>query len=963
MLLTMMKTNVRERSGMRKRTIETPVHDAKNDKIKVNGASSSKTKESKQNFGDDRNEKKSETDESYSDRNKFKKVGCLCSPAKIRIRGYFMPKEEYRNLFDKLVAPLSDLPERVVEDTFMNGLLPWIRAEVAFCRPKSLAKMMEVAKLVENKEIFRREANLNGYSDRKNSVQAFGENKVVTNNATGEIKGNTSFLIRTITLKSPGPNENRREGTYKRLSNAEFQIRKEKGLCFRCNEKYSADHKCKMKDHLELRMFVVANDKEELEIVDREEVEKGELNKLEVKGDTTTFVELLINSVVGLNDLGTMKVRGKLRDENVIILINCGATHNFVSEKLVKKLLIPIKETAHYGVILGSGAAVQGMQWLHSLGGVEDEGFLVDCRAVELATPTDNDCYMAHMEIGVDGSLSTVLKQFEDVFKWPEKLPPRREIEHQIHLKQRADPINVRPYVMGFNIRKKWKNWTVNNATILDKFPIPVVEELFDELSGAVVFFKIDLKLGYHQIRMVDEDIEKTASRTHKGHYEFLVMLFGLTNAPATFQALMNTIFKPFFRKFVLVFFDDILVYSRDTVDHVEHMRKVLSVLREHELYANKKKCSFAQHKVEYLGHIISGEGVEVDSKKIKSITKWPKPTNIKEVRGFFRLTRYYRRFVQNYGAIAAPLTQLLKMGDINGDAFEQLKKAMSSLPMLALLDFNQPFEIEIDASCYGVGAVLIQAKRPITYYSHTLALRDRARPVYERELMIVRVIQPQYQNWIAKLLGYSFEVVYKPSVENRAANALSRMPAEVELKGLSVLVTVDLELIKKEVHQDPKFQKLMVELRELEDRQGSKYSHQNDVLKYKDRVEEIDRIYDFLAGHNSKFDIVRGRILGQRPIPSLIEVYFAIHLEEDCTNAMNILTILAIDSAAFSVRSSTNGSEKIMGNQSMIIARNNGILRSNVGSYMVILQEVYLSPSVLLVLIGRNHGFWILVP
>ena len=190
----------------------------------------------------------------------------------------------------------------------MNGLLPWIRAEVAFCRPKSLAKMMEVAKLVENKEIFRREANLNGYSDRKNSVQAFGENKVVTNNATGEIKGNT--------LRSPGPNENRREGTYKRLSNAEFQIRKEKGLCFRCNEKYSADHKCKMKDHLELRMFVVANDKEELEIVDREEVEKGELNKLEVKGDTTTFVELSINSVVGLNDPGTMKVRGKLWNEH-----------------------------------------------------------------------------------------------------------------------------------------------------------------------------------------------------------------------------------------------------------------------------------------------------------------------------------------------------------------------------------------------------------------------------------------------------------------------------------------------------------------------------------------------------------------------------------------------------------------------------------------------------------------------
>ncbi|KAL0534102.1 hypothetical protein IC582_028383 [Cucumis melo] len=241
----------------------------------------------------------------------------------------------------------------------MNGLLPWIRAEVAFCRPKSLAKMMEVAQLVENRESFRREANLNGHSDRKNFVQTLG-GKNTTINTTGETKGNTAFPIRTITLRSPAQGENRREGTYKRLPNAEFQLRKEKGLCFRCNEKYSADHKCKMKEHRELRMFVVTNDQEEPEIVDRDEVKKGELNTIEVKGDTTTFVELSINSMVGLNDPGTMKVRGKLQDEDVIILIDCGATHNFVSEKLVKKLFIPIKETAHYSVILGSRAAVQG---------------------------------------------------------------------------------------------------------------------------------------------------------------------------------------------------------------------------------------------------------------------------------------------------------------------------------------------------------------------------------------------------------------------------------------------------------------------------------------------------------------------------------------------------------------------------------------------------------------------------
>ncbi|KAA0042199.1 Transposon Tf2-6 polyprotein [Cucumis melo var. makuwa] len=327
---------------------------------------------------------------------------------------------------------------------------------------------------------------------------------------------------------------------------------------------------------------------------------------------------------------------------------------------------------------------------------------------------------------------------------------------------------------------------------------------------------------------MVDEDVEKTAFRTHEGQYEFLVMPFWLTNAPATFQALMNAIFKPFLRKFVLVIFDDILIYSKKAADHIEHMRKVLSILREHELYANMKNCSFAQQKVEYLGHIISGEGVEVDPEKIKSIAK---------------VTELLQRHCQ-----------LLKKGGYKWNAeaenaFDRLKKAMSSLPVLALPDFNQPFEIETDASGYGVGAVLIQARRPIAYYSHRLALKDRVRPVYERELMAVvlvvqrwrpyllggkfkvktdqksqkflleqTVIQPQYQKWIAKLLEYSFEVVYKPGAENKAADALSRMPAEVELKGLSVPVTVDLELIENEVHQDPKFQKLMAELKELED-------------------------------------------------------------------------------------------------------------------------------------------------
>ncbi|TYJ98848.1 transposon Tf2-1 polyprotein isoform X1 [Cucumis melo var. makuwa] len=267
--------------------------------------------------------------------------------------------EEYINLFDKMVAPVNDLPERVIQDTFMNGLLPWVRSEVFFCRPKSLTEMMEVPQMVENREIARTEAKMSGYLWGKIAGHTSVVGKTTSGGVSGENKNNTVFPIRTITLRSSAPNENRREGTYKRLPDAEFQARKEKGLCFRCNEKYSADHKCRLREQRELRMFVVTAERDEYEIVE-EEKERKELGCIEVNEDITTVVELSINSVVGLNDPGTMKVRGKLFGEEVIILIDCGATHNFVSEKLVKKLTLPIKETSHYGVILGSGATVQG---------------------------------------------------------------------------------------------------------------------------------------------------------------------------------------------------------------------------------------------------------------------------------------------------------------------------------------------------------------------------------------------------------------------------------------------------------------------------------------------------------------------------------------------------------------------------------------------------------------------------
>ena len=192
----------------------------------------------------------------------------------------------------------------------------------------------------------------------------------------------------------------------------------------------------------------------------------------------------------------------------------------------------------------------------------------------------------------------------------------------------------------------------INKVTVKNKYPLPRIEDLFDQLRGESVFSKIDLRSGYYQLRVKEVDVPKTAFRTRYGHYEFLVMPFGLTNAPAAFMDLMNRVFRPYLDQFVVVFIDDILVYSKDAQEHEHHLRIVLQTLRENQLFTKLSKCDFWLKEVSFLGHIVSAEGIRVDPVKIEAIVNWKPPRNVTEVRSFLGLAGYYRRFVQDFSVI-----------------------------------------------------------------------------------------------------------------------------------------------------------------------------------------------------------------------------------------------------------------------------------------------------------------------
>lgn len=504
-----------------------------------------------------------------------------------------------------------------------------------------------------------------------------------------------------------------------------------------------------------------------------------------------------------------------------------------------------------------------------------------------LVLKTDKDHSKLVSSPSPPSEIEALLKEFEDIFQEPQHLPPPRSIDHAITLIDESKMVNQRPYRLPFHqknameelikhmleshmirpnispfsspvilVKKKDGSWRMcvdyrqlNENTIKNKYPIPIIEDLLNELYGAAIFSKIDLRSGYHQIRMKDSDIHKTTFTTHLGHFEYVVLPFGLTNAPATFQSLMNSVLANFLRKFALVFFDDILIYSPTLAEHVLHLKEVLLVLRQHQLYAKLNKCTFGQPSIEYLGHVISSEGVATDPTKISIIQQWPQPTTVTQLRAFLGPTGYYRRFIQGYGVICRPLFNALKKDAFiltpeQENAFQQLKQLMSNPPVLALRDFTQAFFLEADASSTEIGAVLMQKGRPIAFFSKTLGPKALAASTYEKEAMAILEALKKWKHYFAstaliirtdqqslkyihdqrllegiqhklliKLLGFNYTVEYKQGRTNKVADALSRATHSNSVMAISSVVPQWMAQVIKSYEQDIKCSDLITKL------------------------------------------------------------------------------------------------------------------------------------------------------
>ncbi len=303
---------------------------------------------------------------------------------------------------------------------------------------------------------------------------------------------------------------------------------------------------------------------------------------------------------------------------------------------------------------------------------------------------------------------------------------------------------------------------SLNNITVKFRYPLPLVPAVLEHLRGATIFTKLDLHSAYNLIRILEGDEWKTAFVTPTGHYEYLVMPYGLVNAPSVFQDFMHEVLREYLHRFVLVYIDDILIYSRSLAEHRHHVAEVLQRLRQLHLFLKAEKCSFHQPSVQFLGYHIDSSGIRMDEGKVEAIKTWPQPTTIKELQRFLGFSNFYRRFIQNYSTLTNPLTNLLRnkpkslsWSIATNEAFEKLRTSFTQAPILVHPDPERPFIVEVDASTTGVGAILSQQQgnpsrlHPCAAFSRKLSLAERNYDIGNRELLAIKLALEEWRHWL----------------------------------------------------------------------------------------------------------------------------------------------------------------------------------------------------------------------
>ncbi|GJR11096.1 putative reverse transcriptase domain-containing protein [Tanacetum coccineum] len=696
----------------------------------------------------------------------------------------FCPIEEVQRMEHKLMVE----PERVKVDAYIRGLTDNIKGEVTSSKPANLNEAVRMAhKLMEQKSKARDERILEGKKRKLESFQSgnsSGKNNHRDNSRqtlqNNQKQGNMRAMI---TVPTDGKEKNVAIGV-----NA-LPI----STCYDCGEQCHTRNRClrkvKQEEVVEVRgrAYAIKDAKPKgLNVV----IGTFLLNNryafvLFDLGSDRSFVDTRFSSMLNIDPV---KIRAsyevELADGRVVSTntVLKGCTLNFVNH-IFEIDLMPIE--------LGTFDVIIGMDWLvkHDVVIVCGEKVvripygnkmlivesykgvfrlkIISCIKARKYVEQGCHLFLAHMTENKSKEKRMedvpVIRNFPEVFpKELPGLPPPRQVEFRIDLVSRATPVARTPYRLApSEMRECSKDGSfrmcidyreLNKLTVKNRYPLPRIDDLFDQLQGSSVYSKIDLRSGYHQLRIKEEDIPITAFRTRYGHFEFQVMPFGLTNAPAVFMDLMNRVCKPYLDKFVIVFIDDILVYSKDEEEHGKHLKIILELLKKERLYAKFSKCDFWLDSVQFLGHVIDRSGVHVDTTKIEAI--------------------------KSFSLISKPLTKLTQKdkkyewGKEEEEDFQTLKRKLCSALIFALPGGTKDFVVYCDASLKGYGVVLMQREK--------------------KELNL------RQQRWIALLSDYDCEIRYHPGKANVVADALSRKERNKPLHVRALMMTVHNDLPKQ---------------------------------------------------------------------------------------------------------------------------------------------------------------------